>query len=38
MKPKVKKMIKYCSDTTITNLESIRNGGAIIEKLLVNKK
>ena len=38
IKPKVKNMIKYCSGITITNLESIRNGRAIIKKLLANKK
>jgi len=31
-------MIKYCSGTTITNLESIRNGGAIIKKIISEQK
>ena len=38
IKPKVHFFIKYCSGITITNLESIKNGRAIIKKSLVNKK
>jgi molecular chaperone GrpE (heat shock protein) len=37
-KTQSEQFIKYCSDITITNLESIRNGRDIIKKLLVNKK
>ena len=32
------KLIKYCSGITITNLESIRNGRAIIKKVISEQK